>query len=260
MTRPSTKNDHLPPQWWKKNPTHIKGKDGNTKSSAIQHWKEGLKQTDTWFLAEHPGIAFSHCRNVTRRRSHKCHSNKCRVKPLTYVLQNKLLVSTHVPEPGVITPINILFSFLQFRPKAHKNSAWPWTCACSPPQFLPWACLASGCRRPRPQVWRNSYELQQVCTEDLPSLKLTVRTSQEAIPQGNNRIPTIHFQVLWLLVSGRVWNFFLRFLLLLMVYQTFLGGEVKIDGWILFKIVFWGDLIAYLDTYMVDINAFGVAL
>lgn len=55
MTRPSTKNDHLPPQWWKKIPTHIKGKDGNTKSSAIQHWKEGLQQTDTWFLAEHPG-------------------------------------------------------------------------------------------------------------------------------------------------------------------------------------------------------------
>ena len=39
-------------------------------------------------------------------------------------------------------------------------------------------------------------------------LKLTVRPRKWAIPKGNDRIPTIHFQVLLLLVSGRVLSTF----------------------------------------------------
>ena len=45
----------------------------------------------------------------------------------------------------------------------------------------------------------------------IPSLKLTVRTCQKAIPKGNNRLPTIYFQVLLLmaeiwLTTWDVWN------------------------------------------------------
>ena len=39
---------------------------------------------------------------------------------------------------------------------------------------------------------------------NIPSLKLTVRSCKEATPKGNDHLPTIHFQVLLLLVSGRL--------------------------------------------------------
>lgn len=141
----------FPPSGEKKTQHISKARTATPKALRSNIEKKDCNRLTLDFWRNIPGSPSVIFRNVTRRRSHECHSNKCRVKPLTYVLQNKLLVSTHVPEPGVITPINTLFSFLQFRPKAHKNSAWPWTCVCSPPQFLPWACLASGCRRLRPQ-------------------------------------------------------------------------------------------------------------